>query len=206
MLSSTIRRFITYVLTHASTSECRILQALVFDADTDRRNATCDSCGGRIGGPRLYCLDCHIKSTELYNTLDLCCAPQCATARVTRDDLEGAHEPSHRLVKARASVLTRSHGRVHAAACDAFERVEETRRKIAELTSHPDEETEQDKQKTSSLEPSSTEMPAMTHKPDDVLNPPDGPKGGALPACGKCKGRLSFPFWYCILCEGWSRR
>ena len=31
----------------------------------------------------------------------------------------------------------------------------------------------------SSHEPSSTEMPAKSHKPDDVLNPPGGPKGGA---------------------------
>lgn len=111
MLTSTIRKLITYVRTPAFMSEYRIPQALVYNANTDRRNATCDSCDGQIGGPRLYCLDCYVKSTELYNTLDLCCAPQCASARVTRDDLEGAHEPSHRLVKARATVLTRSHGR-----------------------------------------------------------------------------------------------
>lgn len=23
--------------------------------------------------------------------------------------------------------------------------------------------------------------------------------------CGRCKGGLSFPFWYCIFCEGWSQ-
>jgi hypothetical protein len=23
-----------------------------------------------------------------------------------------------------------------------------------------------------------------------------------LPNCGNCKGPLSFPFWYCIFCEG----
>ena len=195
--------------THAFTSECRIPRTLVFNANVDRRNAWCDSCDGRIGGPRLYCLDCRIKSTELYNTLDLCCAPQCATARVTRDDLEGAHEPSHRLVKARALVLTRSHGRVHAAACDAFERVEETRKKIVEFTSHSNEQTEQDQQKTSSLRPSSTEMSTKSDKPDvegktarDARE--DQVQGKSLPACGKCKGRLSFPFWYCIFCEGWS--
>jgi hypothetical protein len=133
----------------------------------------------------------------------------------------GAHEPGHRLVKFRTTVLTRSHGRVHTAACDAFERVEETRRKIAEFTSHSDEETGPDEQKTSSFEPISTEMPGTSDKPEDV-NPPDDTKGGAevegkiardtredqvqdesLPTCGKCKGRLSFPFWYCIFCEGW---
>jgi hypothetical protein len=27
-------------------------------------------------------------------------------------------------------------------------------------------------------------------------------ESGELPTCGKCKGKLSFPFWYCIFCEG----
>jgi hypothetical protein len=207
-----------------STAECPL--ALFPDANTDRRNAECDSCGGCIGGPRLFCLDCTIKTTEFYNTLDLCCTPKCVCARVTRQDLEGAHEPSHRLVKARTNVLTRSHGRVHAAARDAFERVGETCRKIAEFSLHLEEKTGSDEQKTTSFEPTLTEMPAKSDNADDVLNPPDGTvtKGGAeeegktgrdgkqdqvrdesLPACGKCKGRLSFPFWYCIFCEGWSQ-
>jgi hypothetical protein len=188
----------------------------------DRRGERCDSCGGCIGGPRLFCLDCAIKSTETYNSLDLCCEPQCVGARIThRQDIVGVHEPSHRLVKSRTTVLTRSHGRVHTAACDAFERVEETRRRIAEFTSHSDEETGPDEQKTSSFGPTSTEMPDTSDKSEDV-NPPDDTKGGAevedkitrdtrkdqvqeesLPTCGKCKGRLSFPFWYCIFCEGW---
>jgi hypothetical protein len=175
-----------------------MLQALFPNANSDRRNAGCDSCRGRIGGPRLFCLDCVVKSAETHNTLDLCCAPQCVGARIThRQDIEGAHEPTHRLVKVRTALLTRSHGRVHTAACDAFERVGETRRKIAELYSHPDEETGPGEQKTSSFEPTSTEMPAKSDKPDDVLNCPE-----SLPRCGKCKGRLSFPFWYCIFCEG----
>ena len=179
----------------------------------------CDSCGGRIGGPRLFCLDCTIKTKKLYDTLDLCCAPQCVSARVIRPDLEDAHEPSHRLVKARTTVLTRSHGRIHALACDAFERVDGTRRKIAEFISHRDEETGPDEQKISSLGSTSTEMPAKSDKPRH-LNPPDGTKGTPnvegmaarearqdqnLPMCGKCKGHLSFPFWYCIFCGGKSQ-
>jgi len=31
------------------------------------------------------------------------------------------------------------------------------------------------------------------------------PQKGDLPTCGKCDGSLSFPFWYCIFCEGQSR-
>jgi hypothetical protein len=200
-----------------------MLQAPFPDANTDRRNAQCDSCGGRIGGPRLFCLDCDIKSSEFYNTLDLCSAAQCVGASVTREDLENAHEPDHRLVKVRTSLLTRSHGRVHTAACDAFGRVRETCRKIAESTSDSDEEAGPDVQKTSGSEPTSTEMSVKGDKPDDELDPPDGTKDGAevggktsrdtgrgqvqdqsLPSCGKCNDSLSFPFWYCIFCEGQS--
>lgn len=31
------------------------------------------------------------------------------------------------------------------------------------------------------------------------------PQKADLPTCGKCDGSLSFPFWYCIFCEGLSR-
>ena len=207
MLASTIRWLSTFVRSHAFMSECRVLQALFPNANIDRSDADCDSCDGRIGGPRLFCLDCAIKSTE---PLDLCCAPQCVAARVTREDLEVAHEPSHRLVKLRINVLSRNHGRAYSAACDAFERVEETRRKVAELRSRPNEETGPDEQRSSSVGSTSTETPAKGDKPDDVevedkvardarQNPvPDE----NLPTCGKCKGQLSFPFWYCIFCEG----
>jgi hypothetical protein len=89
MLASTIRRLTIYVRTYGFTSERRILQALFPNVNTVRRNAECDSCHGRIGG------------------LDLCCAPRCIDARIThRQDLEGAHEPSHRLVKVRTTVLS----------------------------------------------------------------------------------------------------
>ena len=200
-----------------------MLSAPFYGGNKDRRNAQCDSCGGTIGGPRLFCLDCDIKSSEIYNTLDLCSAPQCVGASVTRGDLEKAHEPNHRLVKVRTSVLTRRHGRVHTAACDAFGRVRETCRKIAEYTSDSGEKARPGVQKTSSFEPTSMGMPVINQgdKPDDELKPPDGTKDGAkvegktsrdarrskvpdqrLPSCGKCNDSLSFPFWYCIFCEG----
>ena len=194
------------------------------DANKDHRNTQCDSCGGTIGGPRLFCLDCDIKSSEIYNTLDLCSAPQCVGASVTREDLEKAHEPKHRLVKVRTSVPTRRYGRVHTAACDAFGRVQETCRKIAESTSDSDEAKRgPDVQKPSDSEVTSTGMPVKGDRPDGELNPPGGTKHGAdvegktsrdarrgqvqdqsLPSCGKCNDSLSFPFWYCIFCEGQS--
>jgi 5-methylcytosine-specific restriction endonuclease McrA len=184
-----------------------MLQALISNPNTDGREATCDSCEGRIGRPRLTCLDCAAKSTEVYDSLDLCCAPKCVSARLThRKDIEGAHEPSHRLAKVRTAVLRRNEGRLYTVACNAFERVEEICRKIAELSLHPPDETESEGQKVSNFEQNSTEMPAKSDKPDDVTNPP-GAKGRAeverdLPTCGKCTGHLSFPFWYCIFCEG----
>jgi hypothetical protein len=188
------------------------------------RHVMCDSCGGLIGGPRLFCLDCAIKSTELYDSLDLCCAPKCVAARVThRRDVEGAHEPNHRLVKVRTTVLIRSHGCVHTAACSAFVRVGETCRRVAELTLRPDEEAGPDRRKP--LESALTKMSAKTLKPDSIPNRLGGSKGGAgsgdktvrevrqvqildqsLPTCGKCKGPLSFPFWSCIFCKGKSPR
>ena len=219
MLAFMTRRLITYVRTHAFMSECQMLLALILDANTGR-SQICDSCDGRIGGPRLFCLDCAIKSTEIYDNVDLCCAPQCVGARVTRQDLESAHEPSHRLVKIRTTMLLRNHGRAHTAACDAFERVGETYRKIVEFGSHLDEETGPDEHIISRFGTTSTETPTKS-EPDNVLNSPDGTGGGAeaegktvvdathvqvrdlsLPTCGKCKGRLSFPFWYCIFCKG----
>ena len=212
-----IPRLITYVHTHGFTSECHFRSLISDPANTDGREAWCDFCDGLIGGPRLFCLDCDIKSSELYNTLDLCSAPQCVGASVTRDDLEKAHEPNHRLVKVRTSVPTRSHGRVQTAACNAFRRVRETCRKIAESISASDEDaTRPDLQKASSSESTSTAMPVKGDKPD-------GTKDGAevqgktsrdtrrgrvqdqsLPSCGKCNDSLSFPFWYCIFCEGQS--
>ena len=232
------------------------LQVLFLNAKIGRRNSVCDSCAGTIGGPRLFCLDCAIKNENLFNTIDFCSAAECVGARISeRKNLEEPHEPNHRLVKVRTTVLLRGEGRVHTAACDAFERVEETCKRVAESTSEPDEETGVDEQKSSSPEPSSTETgvdeqkgssldsepsstetgldeqvePSVTEtsakseKPDDA---PDGTEGGAepegegeaaqdgspdqveaedLPGCGKCSGRLSFPFWYCIFCEGQSR-
>ena len=74
-------------------------------------------------------------------------------------------------------------------------------------------------------EPTTTEEPSKNDQPDD--DPPStdavknqietedkGPQtpahveghDGDLPTCGKCNGSLSFPFWYCIFCEGQSQR
>ena len=194
-------------------------------SEANRRNAWCDSCDGRIGGPRLFCLDCASKTTKMYDTVDLCCAPQCVDARITkREDLECAHEPSHRLIKARTPVLTRNHGRAVTGGCEAFQRVRELRTKIAESPSNPHKTAELLEQQAPSSVSTSTETPAKGDNQDDIHTALDCSKGEAetedkpapdavqgqvsdqdLPTCGKCKSGLSFPFWYCIFCEGGSR-
>jgi len=260
-----------------------------------------------------------------FNTLDLCCEPQCVAARIQPTDFEVAHEPYHRLVKARMPVLLRHYGRIYSAALRAFERVQHSCVRIAESTAHPQEEektglvmqetrnheptfaempanvdkiddaptsprqeertgpdkqgttsheptvsemsagvdkvddvltaqdgtssrggdeaeeipanvdkvddaptapqeeerTGPDKQGTRSHEATGSEMSASVDKVDDVLTAQDGSRGGDeaedsvaqhptevqiqnenLPTCGNCKGRLSFPCWYCIFCDG----
>jgi hypothetical protein len=75
----------------------------------------------------------------------------------------------------------------------------------------------------SSPEPTSAEISVKSDKLDDATIPPDRAEGAAevqdktigdsiqpqvqhqdLPTCSKCNGHLSFPFWYCIFCEGRS--
>ena len=161
-------------------------------------------------------------------------------ARITsRQDIEEAHEPNHRLVKVRTLVLLRQHGRVHTAALAAFENAQELCAKIAESSqglAEKDKEGEvtgPDTKNPSSPEPTSEEPTSESDDdqlddapdaPDDTTveakddegtsqgprdeNPQDGtePQDSDSPSCGNCKGRLSFPCWYCIYCEGQSRR
>ncbi|KAI0249342.1 hypothetical protein BJV78DRAFT_1155917 [Lactifluus subvellereus] len=195
--------------------------------------------GGLIGGARLFCLECAHKSTEAYIPLNLCCKPECISQRIThRQDLEGEHEPNHKLVKVRASLLKRQEGRVRTAAHAAFKRVEETCKKIARLSreSQEKEKIRRDAKNASSLEQPFTEM-LSTSDNHDELGPRGGIEGGAkdvwdtsdgsedegsqdpiqapgmlqtqdsdLPTCGKCYGPLSFPCWYCIVCEGGAHK
>ena len=244
-------------------------------------------------GARLYCFDCVNKDGDDYDSLDLCCTPEsrCIEARITdRENLNGPHEPYHRLIKFRTVVLTRELGRTYRLARTAFERVEELCAKIARASQQSQEEKDigKDAQDASTPEPTTTEetsesvkpedvpavaddtkdqpeaepttvaaeMPSESDKldviptatdgtrdgteaeptitvrrskdnPDDVPAAADGskdetetndkegsvsqsaseaqPQNGDLPTCGKCSGSLSFPFWYCIICEGQSR-
>ena len=206
------------------------------DTITVYRNAWCDSCDGCIGGARLFCLDCANKNTEVYDGLDLCSRPECIAARVTnREDLEGAHEPNHKLVKARTAVLQRQHGRAHTAAKKAFERVEKVCKRIAEAFKQPEtgpnEKSASDSESTGdhvghrpptsdgtevvpdgagvddtsheSGDETGDETSSDTSESEDTRPSPQA-QSGDLPTCGNCKGRLSFPFWYCIFCKGQS--
>ena len=142
-------------------------------ANADSRNAWCDSCGGRIGGARLFCLDCVIKGTETHNTVDLCCAKDCLAARIThRQDLEAPHDPNHRLVKVRTTVLTRQHGRAYTAAQKAFTKVEKLCTMIAEAS----QQTEKQEQTVPDAEAASSpeEVPSETPSKDDDKRPENG--------------------------------
>ena len=279
---------------------------LFLDADIRYRNAYCDSCHGVIGGARLFCVDCIHTPTAEFNTLDLCCKPQCVATRILQPiDMEVPHEPYHRLAKARTPILRRDYGHIYSAALEAFERSRYACVMIAESTTHPQDEEKtgsveqetpnheltfveipanvdkvddaptaphedektgsigeetpnhepsfgevpanvdkvdytptapQEEEKTGSVgqetpnhEPTLAEMPANVDKVDDaptVLQaeeeagsvgqetPNQEPPFAEIPAsvhsvlienlptCGNCNGRLSFPCWYCIFCNG----
>lgn len=193
-----------------------------------RRNECC-SCGSLIGGVRLFCLDCALKDKGIFCTVNLCTDsnPPCIGARITQcEGLESPHEPTHRLVKARSTVVPRNYGRVHRRACEAFGRAREFCLNVAESLSHSHNEIGTgDNASSSNIEPALTET--ADDKPVDFQTATDS-EGGAevkdkaalesdavqdgdqdqdqkLPTCGRCKGGLSFPFWYCIFCEGRSQ-
>jgi len=205
------------------------------------------------------------------------------TSRVThREDLEAPHEPNHRLVKSRTTVLTRQHGRAYTAAQAAFTKVEKFCKRVAEASQQAAEKKEQtvpDAETAPSPEGIPSETPPKDDKPEngpaapedttsgtegvehtpaapedttsgneDVEHTPAAPEdttsgtegvehtpaapedktNGAegvedtppkveqetpqgadqakeqdddLPSCGKCKGPLAFPCWYCVKCE-----
>jgi len=248
---------------------------LVPSANKDYRDIYCDSCGGYVGGPRLFCLDC-IDKSNTFATLDLCCTPElrCLDAYVSSREELLPHEPSHKLVKLRIAVPTYHLGLTYKLAHGAFERVQVFLPKIVEASQKSEDEkgTEQDVQNVSTQDPTtrdqpsesdkldddqaameveltSTEMVSEIYKSDDVPTAANGIQGGVqaeptvtkvpsksdnvttttdgtngkiemedrddnpsqtraqlqdgdFPACGNCNRSLSFPFWYCIFCEG----
>ena len=195
-----------------------------YDANAGCRNVTCDSCGGGIGDARLFCLDCMNKAKDRRNTLDLCSGCKCLAARIThRKDIEGPHEPHHRLVKARTFVLSRQFDRVVAGAQYAFVRVETSCKKIAEVH----EQSEKKEEKAGAHAKSVSGAGSTDDHVGNGLPNPDGTRSGDsegkdvgdttqergdgnaiqasdLPTCRKCEQPLSFPFWCCIVCMGKS--
>jgi hypothetical protein len=161
---------------------------LVLNANTERRNAYWDLCGGLIGWARLFCLECAHKSTEAYVPLNLCCKPECISQRITHgQDLEGEHEPNHNLVKVRASLLKRQEGRAHTAAHAAFRRVEQTCKKIAKLSQEKGK-IRRDAENAWSLEQPLTEVLPTSDNLYDGLAPLDGIEDGAKDVCGMSNG------------------
>jgi len=82
--------------------------------------------------------------------------------------MEVAHEPNHRLVKARIPVLLRHYGRIHSIALWAFDRIRDSCVRIAESTAHPQGEGLE----TPNHEPTFPEMPADVDKVDDAPTAP----------------------------------
>jgi hypothetical protein len=138
-----------------------------------------------------------------------------------RQDLEGAHEPNHKLVKARTVLLKRQHGRVHTAAKKAFERAEIVCKQIVEASKQPD--TGSNVKSASSFTSIGNDSPTpggTEGVPDNSglkyttrasavdmwedSRPSPQSQSGDLPTCGACDGPLSFPFWGCIFCKGQS--
>ena len=89
-----------------------------------------------------------------------------------RDDLEAPHDPNHRLVKCRTTVLTRQRGRAFTAAEEAFTKVEKFCKKIAEASQQPPEKQEAvpDAEAVSSPE----DVPSETPPKDDDKQPENG--------------------------------
>ena len=153
-----------------------------------------------------------------------------------REDIKVPHEPNHRLVKVRPVVLHRQHGRVHMAAVAAFKRVQALCPKIAESSQRLAEEVKEKEANGPDAKIPSSPKPTPENTPSesDRGQPGDAPRGTTVeakddegtsqslkdknsqdrtqpqdsdsPSCGNCKGRLSFPCWYCIYCEGLSGR
>ena len=46
--------------------------------------------------------------------------------------------------------------------------------------------------------------PKVSAVRDNTREPSPETRSSELPVCGNCEGPLSFPFWYCIFCEGQS--
>ncbi|KAI9438360.1 hypothetical protein H4582DRAFT_1815080, partial [Lactarius indigo] len=169
-------------------------------------NARCDWCGGLIGGPRLFCLDCINEGTKSHNPVDLCCAPACVAARIThRRDIPAPHEPYHRLIKARTTVLTRQHGRALTAARNAFTKAEDSEDVPSETPPKDDkpdngpDAPEDSKSKAEGVEDMPKEQEQETLQSTEQAQKQK--QDSDLPTCGKCNGPLSFPCWYCVKCE-----
>jgi len=62
----------------------------------------CDACGGSIIDSRIICLNC--KTTNTWNSVDLCENPSCIETMITRSDLTRPHPPTHDFVKIRRMV------------------------------------------------------------------------------------------------------
>jgi hypothetical protein len=141
-----------------------------------------------IIGDRLFCLDCVNKDTEVFNPIDLCSNAQCISQRVTyRQDIEGTHEPTHRLVRVHILVYNYQYGYVHSSASEAYKRVERFCKRIAEVSQESQEKENSQTTGPDTNSSSSVPEPALVDsktvsgndKPVDGVITPDGAQDGA---------------------------
>lgn len=144
--------------------------------------ASCDACGGEIGGARISCLTCQIKKE--FSTLDFCQDPDCISVRVFNDELFRPHQPAHDLVKLRRVVHLRQFGQTYR---DAKEALKQARKLF--------EKEDLKEPKSAIVAPSDDSGFEDAFDLDSYLDRRTGPK------CANCDVPVTQPCWFCVQCE-----
>lgn len=116
---------------------------------------------------------------DTFNTVDFCDSPGCSDARVTREDLQKPHLPTHDLMKVRRTIHTPEFGQLNRNAINALERSRELFQGKKESDAPANE--------------SAVSTKRLSGKPGDDLR------------CTVCKQVAIQPCWFCIQCPGASK-
>ncbi|KAF7341977.1 hypothetical protein MVEN_01784700 [Mycena venus] len=211
------------VVKFLTTSDSRFYHSLAdqqIRATTDH-HVYCDNCRGIVGGARISCLVCQMKDT--FNTVDFCSTPGCIENRVSRDDMQKAHQPHHDLMKVRRKLHTRTFGATYRSAKEALKHA-----RTFFKTAQPNANAESDSKSgggdengsASDTEDEEGHTPVVQVKPVPTLavTIPDVPRrlsmfltsavsappdaGFSNPPCSACNKPVLQPCWYCVQCAG----